>query len=298
MNKHTLKEWMATTRYWSFPVSAMPVVVAVAYICVKEGVASIHWVNAFLALVGAILFHAAGNLLSDVGDYRSGADNDEAYAVDNLVKHRFEVRDYLRLSCALFVLGIAIGLFLTFRCGWPLLIVGVAGFLLTLLYTYSKNIYLSDLLIFLVFGVLILLGSSVAATGSLHYDVLVLSFPLGLITLSVLHVNNTVDIATDRAAGLHTVAMAIGAKRSVRLYQCYQLLPYLFVVVAVLLRWLPWPTVAVLLTLPVAVGHVRQAGCYFTEGRDALLSLDQRTAKLQLLFSSTLTLGLVAALWL
>lgn len=32
MMKHTLKEWVAVTRYWSFPVSAMPVAVCFAYL--------------------------------------------------------------------------------------------------------------------------------------------------------------------------------------------------------------------------------------------------------------------------
>ena len=289
----SFKEWFATTRYWSFSVSALPVAVVIAYLYATCDNMALHWLDAMLAIVAVVLFHAAGNLLSDVGDYLSGADSREAYAVPNLVEHRFKVRQYLRLSGTLFAIGIALGLFLAARNGWPLLAVGTGGFLLTLLYTWSKNVFLSDLLVFSIFGVLILLGASVAATGSLIPDVMLLSLPIGLITLSVLHINNTVDIASDGKAGLHTIAMALGERHSVRLYMCYQLLPYLYLAVCAALSLLPWTVMLVLPTLPVAWSNVRQAARHADEGRAALLGLDQRSAKLQLLFSVALIVGFI-----
>lgn len=295
---HSLKSWIATTRYWSFSVSALPVVAAVAYLAAMRGVCAIDWLNVALAVVGVVLFHAAGNLLSDVGDYRSGADSDEAYAVPTLVKHEFESREYLWLSGVLFLLGIVLGLLIAWRSDWSLLWVGGVGFLLTVLYTKSKNLWLSDLVVFLIFGVLILLGTTIAVTGTVCYDVLLLSLPLGLITLSVLHINNTVDIRTDGTAGLHTVAMAMGERWALLVYRVYQLLPFLCVVVAVLLRWLPWPSLLCLLALPVAWGNVRRSLRYAAEGRSALLGLDQQSAKLQLLFSLTLSVGLFLSILL
>ena len=37
MGKHSIKEWVATTRYWSFSVSALPVLAAVALLCAVRG---------------------------------------------------------------------------------------------------------------------------------------------------------------------------------------------------------------------------------------------------------------------
>lgn len=294
--RHSLKSWIATTRYWSFSVSALPVVAAVAYLAAAYGTGGLDWLNAVLSVVAVVLFHAAGNLLSDVGDFHSGADSEEAYAVPTLVKHEFEQREYLWLSAVLFLIVIALGLFIVWRSDQSLLWIGAAGFLLTVFYTRSKNIWLSDLVVFLIFGVLILLGTSVAVTGAVCYDVLLLSLPLGLITLSVLHINNTVDIRTDGAAGLHTVAMAMGERRALLFYRAYQLLPFLCVVVSVVLQWLPWPSLLCLLALPVAWSNVRRSLRYGSEGRTALLGLDQQSAKLQLLFSLTLSAGLFLSL--
>lgn len=294
--KHSIKSWIATTRYWSFSVSALPVLAAVAYLLAIHGVESVNWLNAVLSVIGVVLFHAAGNLLSDVGDYRSGADNEEAHAVLTLVKHEYEAREYLWLSGILFALGVIVGLFIAWRSTWSLLPIGVVGFLLTLLYTKSKNVYMSDLVVFLIFGVLILLGTSVAVTGKLHYDVLLLSLPLGMITLSVLHINNTVDICSDASVGIHTVAMAMHEHLAVRFYICYQLLPFFCIAVLVVLRLLPWQSLLCLLVVPLAWGNVRTALRFDTDGRKALLGLDQRSAKLQLLFSLSLTVGLLLSL--
>ena len=294
--KHTPKEWVATTRYWSFSVSAMPVVVTVAYLCSSLGAEAVSWLNAVAMVVAVVLFHAAGNLLSDVGDYRSGADSEEAYAVPTLVRHLFEPREYVRLAVALATVAALLGLWMAWQRGWMLLAIGVTGVLLTVCYTKSKNVYLSDVLVFLVFGVLTIMGTDVAVTGQFHAGVLQLSLPLGMITLSVLHINNTVDIATDSAVGIRTVAMALGERRSVVLYRFYQLLPYLLVTLSVALGWMAWPALLCWLSLPVAWGNVRQSMLYGKEGREALLGLDQRSAKLQLVFSLLFAVGLFLSL--
>ena len=314
--KHTLKEWIATTRYWSFSVSALPVVATTAYLCATREVSGDDLLCALLAVVGVVLFHAAGNLLSDVGDFRSGADSREAFAIPNLVEHIFEPKEYLRLSALLFVLGIAVGLVLTWLCGWQLLIIGGLGFVLTLLYTKSKNCWLSDLNVFVIFGVLIVLGTAFVVTRQICFDSLLLSVPLGFITLSVLHANNTVDIETDGAAGLHTLAMAMGLERAAKVYIVYQIIPFVWVLACVLFGYMPWPALLCLVSAVVAWGNIRQAAKAFKRdersgsdipqpdghpskegihGREAMMGLDLRSAKLQLLFSLTLAVGLVIA---
>ena len=74
--KHSVKDWILTTRPWSFPASAMPVLATLAYmtwVCSLYGM-SIDWVSGVLAIVGIVFFHASGNMLSDVRDYKKGVD--------------------------------------------------------------------------------------------------------------------------------------------------------------------------------------------------------------------------------
>ena len=293
--KHSLKEWFAVTRYWSFPVSVMPVVVTTAYLAWIFEVSLISWLNAVLALVGILFFHAGGNVLSDWADYRSGVDNENAFAVPNLVFHKFKSEEYLKFGAILLAIGVVIGLVLVLRVGWPLLALGCLGALLTVGYSFLKYRALGDLTIFLNFSILPILGTTYVAIGSFYWDALALALPIGLITVAVLHANNTVDIESDKKAGIKTFAMLLGVKTSAKLYVAYMIIPFICVFGAALVGRLPWLSILCFVALVPAVGNIRAARQYVAKGKDALMGLDQKTAQLQLVFSVLLTLGLVVA---
>ncbi len=293
--KHSLKEWFAVTRYWSFPVSVMPVVVTTAYLAWIFEVSLISWLNAVMALVGIVFFHAGGNVLSDWADYRSGVDNENAFAVPNLVFHKFKSEEYLKFGAILLAIGVVIGLVLVLRVGWPLLALGCLGALLTVGYSFLKYRALGDLTIFLNFSILPILGTTYVAIGSFYWDALALALPIGLITVAVLHANNTVDIESDKKAGIKTFAMLLGVKTSAKLYVAYMIIPFICVFGAALVGRLPWLSLLCFVALVPAVGNIRAARQYVAKGKDALMGLDQKTAQLQLVFSVLLTLGLVVA---
>ena len=295
--KHSLKEWFIVTRYWSFAVSTMPVIATFAYLFSKGLVPPgiMPYVTLVLSIVGVILLHSAGNVLSDWFDYRSGVDNENAYAVPNLVFHKFEPKEYLRFSTFLFAAGIIVGIVITILSGPGLFIAGIAGVLLTMLYSYLKYHALGDLDIFLIFGVLTVLGTTYAITGRYVPEALILSLPIGIITVSVLHANNTVDTETDRAAGIKTFAMLIGLEASSRLYRCYMLLPFACILISVVAGWLhPLALLCILAAIP-AWKNFHQASQYKHLGLDAMKGLDQASAKLQLVFSGLLSIGLFIA---
>ena len=297
MKKHSLKEWVAATRYWSFPVSSMPVIATFAYLF-SEGMLPLEWRSLLvfvLSVLGVIVLHSAGNLLSDWADYRSGVDSEQAYAVPNLVFGHFQPVEYLRMSIVLFVLGCLIGVGVVLLSGPAVLLVGAAGVLLTVLYSFLKYHALGDLDIFIIFGILTVLGSTAAATGAIVWDALVLSVPLGIITVSVLRANNTVDIETDGAAGIKTFAMLLGAKASSILYRVYMVLPFLCIVVSVCVGWLhPLALICLIAAVP-AWKNFAQAGQFAQKGLDAMKGLDQGSAQMQLVFSGLLSLGLLVA---
>lgn len=297
MTKHNLKEWVAATRYWSFPVSSMPVIATFAYLFSK-GMLPLEWRSLLvflLSVLGVIVLHSAGNLLSDWADYRSGVDSEQAYAVPNLVFGHFQPVEYLRMSIVLFVLGCLIGVGVVLLSGPAVLLVGAAGVLLTVLYSFLKYHALGDLDIFIIFGILTVLGSTAAATGAIVWDALVLSVPLGIITVSVLHANNTVDIETDGAAGIKTFAMLLGAKASSILYRVYMVLPFLCIVVSVCVGWLhPLALICLIAAVP-AWKNFAQAGQFAQKGMDAMKGLDQGSAQMQFVFSGLLSLGLLVA---
>lgn len=294
MAKHGFKEWLAVTRYWSFPVSTMPVLASFAYLFSKGLVPCgvMPWVIFALCILGVVLLHSAGNVLSDYFDYKSGVDNENAFAVPNLVFHKFEPAEYLRFSVLLFVLGSAVGTTIALLSGPTLWIIGGVGVMLTALYSFFKFHALGDADIFVIFGVLTVLGTAYAVTGELLWEPLVLSVPIGIITVSVLHANNTFDTQTDKAAGIKTFAMLIGLKASSILYCIYMVVPFAWVIVAVATGQLHYLSLLCLVAVIPAFNNLKQASQYNKLGLDAMKGLDQASAKLQMAFSLPLSLGL------
>lgn len=291
--KHTLKDWFLVTRPWSFPVSLMPVVSATAFMIWKGY--DVNYAAALLAMAGVVIFHFAGNVLSDWFDYRRGVDNERAYAIPNLVFHHFEPGEYLKYSIMLFVAGIVIGIVLCIMTGWELLYIGLAGFLLAASYSFFKYNAMGDIFVFGVFGVLLVTGTSLVTAGIIDWTVLCVSVPLGIMTVAVLHNNNTVDIASDRDSGIHTVPMALGEKVSVVLYIVYMTLPYIAVLAACILGYMPWLAMLCWISCFMAAGNIRSSLSYFSKGREAIMGLDQKTAQMHLLFSLLLSAGLLLA---
>ena len=288
-----MKKWFLITRPWSFVVSATPVVATTVYLLYKYGAGNIDWINAVLALIGIILFHAAGNLHSDYYDYKTGIDNPGAFCVQSLLNGEFKPSQYRNFSWILLALGIVIGLILTLRSSWMLLVIGGIGCLLTLLYPWTKFHALGDLDIFIIFGILPMLGTSLVVTGAVDYSSLLLAIPVGCITVAVLHANNTRDIPTDTKAGAKSFASVIGPAASVWYYIILISLPIIYTIVVTILGYFPWWCLLIMLSLPIVIKNIRQALRFKVDGIAAFNQLDLMTAKLQMISGITLCLGFI-----
>ena len=288
------------TRPWSFPASAMPVASTIAYLFwasrVFEGAPRINLLCGVLALVGIILFHAAGNVLSDFNDHRKGVDTPDNAMMLPLVNGSFKPEEFKRYGLVLLLAGCAVGVALLLLTeNLQLLYVGVAGGLLTILYSFLKYRALGDVVILLNYAVLPIMGTSIVTVGYIDWTAMVLVVPLGLITDSILHINNARDAVSDRAAGIKTFAMRIGAKASVVLYQIEVVLPFVWVVVAVVAGWLPIFSLIVFATGKVAWGMARQSSKLLSEGAAGVATLDQQSAALQAKFSVMMIVALVVS---
>ena len=290
-----MKDWLFATRPWSFPASAMPVLATFAYmtwVCSLYGM-SIDWVSGVLAIVGIVFFHASGNMLSDVRDYKKGVDAGLNHMP--LVNGSFRPKEYVTFSTVLFVLGCIIGFYIMSRCGWPLLYAAVYGAFFTLTYATFKYYALGDLVIFLSYGVIPILGTTYATISEYYYPALVLALPIGLITVAILHVNNTRDIESDRAAGIRTLAMLLGKRASINLYVFEVYFPFVLVIATVCCGWLPWYSLIVLLAFPKARANARTVRSSRKLGNECLNMMDAATSQLQLMFSLLLAVSLFMA---
>ena len=288
--KHSFKAWFLATRPWSFPASAMPVLVALAYLFWAGY--SIDWLAGVWALVNIVVFHAAGNTWSDYFDYKRGVDREDAIGGMSIVSGEFKAGEIKGLAWGLLSVAVVAGIGLMFYAGLPVLYFGLAGCALILLYPWLKYHALGDLDIFLTYSVLPILGTSFVATGCLHNGVLWLMLPIGLITVGILHVNNARDIEQDGRAGIKTFAMLIGKRASVVFYIAELTLPFVAILVAAICGAMPWWALVVVVALKPALDNCRAMLKLPQEGMKALIGVDEKTAQLQLMFSLLLSVSL------
>lgn len=293
--KHNIKEWILATRPWSFPASAMPVLVTFAYMI---HISKLHGIpvdilNGILSIIGIVFFHAAGNVMSDYMDYKKGVDKESNRPYMPLVNRTFTPSEYLRLSTTLFIAGCIVGFAIMYRCGWPLIIAGAAGALFAATYSTFKYNALGDLVIFGSYSIIPIMGTTYAVSSTYYYPALVLALPVGLITVAILHVNNTRDADDDRKAGIHTFAMLIGEEASLKLYAAEVLAPFALLAISVILGWLPLYSIVTLLAMPQAWKCARIMLAAKEKGLGSIAPLDEATAKLQSIFSILLTISLL-----
>ena len=294
--KHSVKEWILATRPWSFPASAMPVVVTVIYMfSIGE---KVNWWLGLWALLNIVIVHASGNVWSDYFDFKKKVDQEDTYGTKILTSGQFEPKDTIRLSVVLQVLALigAAGLFIL--TGWELVYIVLAGVLLSLLYPPLKYIALGDVVIYFCYGFLPMLGTSFIVTGQIHWEVLWLSVPVGLITISILHANNTRDIETDKRAKIKTFAMLIGRSVSLWIYCFEVVVPFIWITVMIVAGMLSWWVIMVWLVFPLTVKNIRMMLKWKTEGVSSYARLDEGSAQLQLAFSVLLSIGLVVGNYL
>ncbi len=290
--KHTFKDWVIATRPWSFPASAMPVLVTLGYLF-HEG-AQVSWATGIFTLLNVVLFHAAGNTWSDYRDYKKGVDREDTVGGLSIVSGQFEAKQIRNLSLALFAVAVCGGFAILACTGWPTLWFGLAGAALTVLYPWMKYHALGDVDIFLTYSVIPMLGTSFVATGEINLRVLLLAVPVGLITVGILHSNNTRDMEQDARANIRTLAMSIGGKASAGLY-CFEVtFPFVWCVAAIVAGLFPLWSLVVLVALKPAMDNARKALQYTRVGMQAMVGMDEKTAQLQLMFSLLLFASFIA----
>jgi 1,4-dihydroxy-2-naphthoate octaprenyltransferase len=291
--KPTLKDWIIAVRPWSFAVSSLPAFVAMMYTVHTHSEGSADWMAGVIAIIGAVIFHAGGNLISDYKDYKHGVDREGIVGTDILTSKLFTPRQVLIYGWSFISAGIALGLFLVSQAGVGLVWIGLFGTIGAVFYYKFKFKALGDLLIFLVYGPAIMLGTGYVMLGHFDWTLLFVSFPMAFITVNVLHSNNTRDMKSDRYAEIRTYAMVIGIKASIIHYHALTILSYVSIIVMVVFNILPVVALITLITIPAAFRNCKAMSQVTENDVTPINDLDKNTAQLQLMFSASLSLALI-----
>ncbi|MEA5063154.1 MAG: prenyltransferase [Petrimonas sp.] len=283
------KHWIIVAHPWAWPASGSPAMIAFSYVfyMYKTGiVAEVNWSFGILAIIGAVIFHAAGNLISEYHDYVSGVDKlEKTGPIRLIVLGIFKPKPVLIYGYVVLFVGILLGIYLLVNTGLPLLFIGIIGVISSTLYYKFKYAGMSDLIIFICYGLSIALGVVYVMTTELIWSTLLISMPVGLLVVAILHANNTRDMLQDKEAGIKTQAMNLGLEGSQIVYQTLLLAAYLVVTVAVMMHFLHPLVFLVLITFPVAINNIKLMKTATIDNLAKIQFLDTLTAKLVLMFS-------------
>ena len=257
------------------------------------------WLLPFVLLAG-LLYHSAANVVSDYFDYKRGVDRVGTMGGSGvLVGGLMQPRTLFVGGLAMFAAGTALGLWMVSIRGVPLLYLGLAGLIGGFFYggwpLQLKYRGLGELVIFLLFGPLMVIGSYFVLTGSLGplTSLVLVSLPIGLLVAAILNANNFRDIADDSHAGITTVSNAFGVKVAAAQYYILVAGAYLSVIVMVAFSVIPYWTLLVALSIPPALKVIRKIHSTDQTNTSDLALIDQMTAQVHLLFGVLLMLGIL-----
>jgi 1,4-dihydroxy-2-naphthoate octaprenyltransferase len=211
--------------------------------------------------------HVGSNIVNDIYDYKKGIDKEDPdtgipHGGSMVISKGFvSVGGMKVIAHGSLILAGMIGIYLWMMAGVWILYLMVFGLFAAVYYTANpialKYKALGDVMVFLSFGVGMTLGAYVVQTGTFDWRPVVLSTPIGLLIIAILHSNNIRDMKFDGAFGVKTIPILIGQKLSIYLYDVLLISAYASIIVFVLLKLLPWPALLNLITLPTALKLVK-----------------------------------------
>jgi 1,4-dihydroxy-2-naphthoate octaprenyltransferase len=283
-------------RPFSFTASLLPVSVGGA-IALSQG--RMHWALFVAALLGALGLHIGTNVINEIYDVRHGIDAITSPRMSMaILKGRITERDAFVVAWSGFILALLMGVFLLLQRGWPIVLLGLIGFIGGYFYTAPPFQYkyraLGLPLVFVLMGPLMVIGSYYAVTGGFDPSLIVVSIPVGLLVTAILHGNEWRDVAEDTRHGFTTFSAQVGRDAAHWVYVMLILGAYVAVGLAVMVGALPKLALLTLFSLPLVAWILRDAERGAEGHLRAIAMIDLMTARLHGAFGVLLLVGLVA----
>ncbi|MBF0475719.1 MAG: 1,4-dihydroxy-2-naphthoate polyprenyltransferase [Deltaproteobacteria bacterium] len=212
MSESALKNWALAARPKTLWAAVSPVIIGTA-MAFEAGRG--HWLSAVMAGIGAILIQIGTNFANDYFDYLHGADKGERLGPVRLTQAGLVKPAAMKTAFIVaFALAFLVGVYLVWRGGWPIVVIGVLSIMFGIAYTggpFPLGYHgLGDVFVFIFFGLVAVGGTYYVQALQLDGIVLLAGVAPGLFSTAILTVNNYRDIDTDRQAGKRTLAVRFG----------------------------------------------------------------------------------------
>lgn len=210
----TWQVWVLAARPKTLWAGIIPVIVG-AVMAFEAG--EFHLISFLATLACAVLIQVGTNFANDLLDFQKGADNEARKGPMRVTQARLVTMHQMKIATiTVLALAFLVGIYLVWRAGWPILIIGLLSILFAVLYTGGPfplgYTGLGDIFVLIFFGPVAVGGTYYIFAGHINRAVLLAGCALGMIATAILVVNNLRDMETDRRSGKNTLAVRFGGR--------------------------------------------------------------------------------------
>lgn len=277
----------------------------------------IHWGYTFLFFCGMIVFDMATTAINNFMDFEKAKSETYKYQQNVIGRERLDVKMIRKMILGMIAFTFLIGLILSIKTGWLLLIMGGIVCFIGIFYTFGP-IPLSRMPLGEVFsGVTMGLGifAITVYLNTLDQQVfyLTLDFKAGLFSLNgqlwgliaivwaslpliftianIMLANNLRDLETDIKNHRYTLVYYIGRKKGTLLFQGLMYSSYLAILIGLIVGIYNWPILFVFLTLPKIHKNLQEHRASLPEPKSFGYAI-----KNMILFNGSYAIGLIFCL--
>ena len=218
-----VKVWLNAFRLRTLPLSLSGIIFG-SFLAKANG----FWDSSIfgMSLLTTILFQILSNLANDLGDHQKGADNENRVGPTRTTQSGEITPKAMKSMVLAFVALSAVSAGILIWISIPNLtdegiltyaVLGLASILAAIMYTMGKKAYgyngLGDVMVFLFFGLVSVLGVYGLYGGQLSFDLIFAASAIGLLSTAVLNLNNLRDHENDATVGKRTLVVKIGFEK-------------------------------------------------------------------------------------
>lgn len=258
----SLGPWIAAARPKTLTAAVVPVVVGSVLGAQLAPGGEFAWFVSFAALVSATAIQIGTNFFNDVIDFEKGADTAARIGPTRITQSGAAAPKVVyRAAVAMFIVALLFGVYLVWRGGAPILVIGLCSLLFG--YAYTGGPFplayrgLGDLFVLLFFGVVAVGGMVFLHTGGWPAAALVAGVQIGALAVVLIAINNLRDRETDIAVNKRTLAVWLG-ERGAKVEIAGLLIAPFVVGVYWLTTPLSWAGILPLVLLPHALRVARE----------------------------------------
>ncbi len=212
MDNIKFKIWIDALRPKTLPAAAAPVLIGAALAFADGAIQPMVLAVTFIA---AMLIQIGTNLANDYYDHFKGADTADRLGPVRATNAGLVKPSQMKAAFVIaFALAATAGLYLVYKGGLPILVIGVVSIACGVLYTAGPFALgytgLADVFVLVFFGPVAVGGTYYLQTGTINSVVIIAGLAPGLLSTAILTVNNFRDIETDAQAGKKTLAVRFG----------------------------------------------------------------------------------------